>query len=254
MGNLQEGLFKWDIKDGKLKLLISNEMLSQMIIEVLECDEIEFQEYKTCLEKDVIISLLAETVENTLDQIQNGNLNRELLKGYFYTYEDFGEGLKSILECYEIDEKKITEYVGRVFEVCDSPNEYIIKQLMMIYCQMICKGFNVSKKELLAPLTNKSLKLKKVRNKYLKFNKLYWNQKDYKVIMDKQLEFTTFLENLQMNGTYEQLCHKSLNLYYYNLFSRMVDLALFTEVICSTSRYIKIFTNAPWLCIRRKGN
>lgn len=68
-------------------------------------------------------------------------------------------------------------------------------------------------------------------------------KKDYDIILSKQTEFTILLENLEMNGTYEQLCHKSLNLYYYNSFSKMVDLTMFTERIYSSAKYIRFFYN-----------
>lgn len=244
MNIIHDEHFNWGIEDGKLKLSVKHKTFSK-ITDILECDEIEFQEYMVCLEKDVVMSLLAEYVENTLKQIQKGELNKELFREYLFTYEDFEFSLRSILECFIIGDKEVTESFDWVFEVCDFPNDYIFKQLMMVYGLLICKGYNVSKKNLLTPLTSKNLKLKKIRNKNLRLKTMYWEQNDYKLIMDKQIEFTIFLENLQMNGTYEQLCNKSLNLYYYNLFSRMVNLALFTEVICSTSNYIKLFENAP---------
>lgn len=252
LNSCNDELFTWCIEEGALNLK-TNGVFYQMIIEILECNETEFQQYIDCLKKDVIMGVLSEVVEEMLDKNQNRVLNNRMFEKYFYSYEEFGESFRSILEYYLLEDEKITKDFDWVFEVCELPNKYIIKQLLMIYGLIICNGYNVSKEVLLNPLNSENLKLKKVRNKNIKFNKIYWEQSDYKKIMNKQTEFTIFLDNLQMNGTYEQQCHKSLNLYYYNLFSGMIDLALFTEVICTEAKYINLFKDAPGFVYKENG-
>lgn len=126
-----------------------------------------------CLEKDVKLSLIAESVEELLNNVINKTVYLEDVEGYFYSYEEFVDSLKAILECFLVKDEEIMKFSDWVLEVCENPNRYIIKQLMMIYGMFIRNGVNVSKKALMKPLNNNNLKLKKVRNKNLSFGRFY---------------------------------------------------------------------------------
>ncbi|MFJ7921564.1 hypothetical protein ACIQ6U_17600 [Lysinibacillus fusiformis] len=233
--------FIWKVDSEIFKLSINDGTLRQTLRYIFESDEKELNEYVMCLEKDVKLSLIAESVEELLDNVKNEKVSSEYIGEYFYSYEEFDDSLKAILECFLIKDEEIIKLLDWVFVVCENPNRYIVKQLMMIYGLFLCNGVKVSKKALMEPLNNNNLKLKKLINKNLSYDSSAWKKKDYDIILSKQTEFIILLENLQMNGTYEQLCHKSLNLYYYNTFSKMVDLTMFTERIYSSAKYLRIF-------------
>lgn len=243
MENFQQGPFSWSINESKLTLNVNNKKLFQMIMERLNSNEAETREYIDLLEKDIIVRQLAKTVENVMQRIKNGNSDKTIIEKYFYRIDEYGEMLQSTLEEYIADNMKIVDYAYRIDEVSDNPNHLIMKQLMLVYGLMISNGYNVSKKDILEPLNNKTLKLKKLRNKTMNFKENYHEHNDYIIIEDKQVEFTTFLDILNRNGTHEQLNHKSLNLYYYNKFSGMIDLTLFAEAIYSGSTYVRRFKN-----------
>lgn len=240
--NFNDEHFIWNVDSEIFKLSINDGTLRQTLRDIVfESDENELDEYVRSLEKDVKLSLIAESVEELLDNVKNEKVSSEHIGEYFYSFEEFEDSLKAILECFLIKDEEIMEFLEWVFLVCENPNRYIVKQLMMIYGVLICNGVKVSKKALMEPLSNNNLKLKKLINKNLSYDSLGWKKKDYNIILSKQTEFIIFLENLQMNGTYEQLCHKSLNLYYYNTFSKMVDLTMFTERIYLSAKYLRIF-------------
>lgn len=242
----------WNIKDSHSELTINEGALRQILRNIFECDDNDINEYILNLEKDVKVSMLAESVEDLLKYVKYEGFHKDELNEYFYDFNEFVESLNSILECFFSDYKQISKIFDRVIVLNEKPHRYIIKQLMMVYGVLVGNKEYLSKKLLLDPLNKKNIKLKKVRNKNLNLDENYFMRKDFNYILNKQNEFTSFLESLSMNGTYEQICHKSLNMYYYNLFSKMVDLALFTERIAASTKYIRIFDGASEEVLKKK--
>lgn len=228
----------WNVKEENRKLIISEGALLQTLKSILKCNDDEIKEYILALERDVKVSLLASYVEDIVANVNEEVLSIEPFNEYFYEYTDFMDELGSILEYFISDDKKCLAISDKITSLNPKPNLTIIKPLMMFYGVLACNENYFSKKMILDPLNPGNITLKKVRNRYLNLDGNYSDRKDYKSILVDQSELTVFLENIQMNGTYEQSINKSINMYYYNKFTRMIDITLFTERVVKSVKYL----------------